>query len=278
VNTGDIGEMTMGENMEKGQKEARIGLDSEKDIVNIINTNEQFRNSVKRCLENLGFCLGKEIKARTDNMKTDIFIEDDLQIGVSIKSSTKTSFHHLDRRWLEEWKKVLTMPDDIFITLKEAIMRIAKNSKDYFILPQDREKIRDFFAKHIENVINDIFTHGEKALKVFMVNDKRKHKLYFFRMEDVINFLVKNILNNITFSRKGIIKLGDYITVQRKSGDSSKITIPKTDWNHPGNQLQFKFSPLKFAEFIEKTNSIALQIIQINYPASGRGCKEEKGD
>lgn len=253
----------MNENMQKGQKEARIGLNSEKDIVTLINTNEQFRNSIKRCLENLGFSLRKEIRARIDNMKADIFIEDNLQIGISIKSSTKTSFHHLDRRWLEKWKEFLTMPDDIFITLKEAILRIARNSKDNFILQQDRARIKVFFARHIRNIINEIFTHAEKDLKLLIINDKRKYKLYLFRMEEVINFLVENIRNNISFSPKGIIRLGGFITVQRKSGDSFKITIPKTDWKHPGNHLQFKFSPLKFAEFMEKTNSINLQIVHI---------------
>lgn len=249
--------------MKKGQKEARIGLNSEKDMVTLINTNAQFRNSVKRCLENLGFRSGKEIKARIDNMKTDIFIEDDLRIGVSIKSSTKTSFHNLDRRWLENWKDFLTMPDDIFITIKEAILRVSRNSKDYFIQPEDRNKIKDFFAKNIKNIINDIFTHGERDLKLLVINDKRKHKLYLFRMEEVINFLVNNIRNNISFSPKGIIRLGNFITVQRKGGDSSKITLPKTDWKHPGNQLQFKFSPLKFAESMEETISIAFQVIQM---------------
>jgi len=253
----------MNENMEKGQKEARIGLDSEKDIIALINTDEQFRNSIKRCLANLGFSLQKEIRARTDNMKTDIFIEDDLQIGVSIKSSTKTSFHNLDRRWLEKWKDLLNMSDDIYITIKEAILRVSRTSKDYFIQQEDRNKIKDFLAKNVKNIINDIFTHGERDLKLLMINDKRKHKLYLFRMEKVINFLVDNIRNNINFSSKGIIRLGNFITVQRKGGDSSKITVPKTNWKHPGNQLQFKFSPLKFAESMEETNSIALQIIQM---------------
>lgn len=88
----------MNEDMEKGRKEARIGLNSERDIVSLINTNEQFRNLIRKCLADLGFGLQKEIKVRIDNVKADIFIEDDLQIGVSIKSSTETTFHHLDRR------------------------------------------------------------------------------------------------------------------------------------------------------------------------------------
>ncbi len=38
----------MKEYMKKGQKEARIGFDSEKDIIRMINTNKQFNNSIKK--------------------------------------------------------------------------------------------------------------------------------------------------------------------------------------------------------------------------------------
>jgi len=246
----------MYENMEKGRKEARVGLDSEKDIVRLINTDKQFRSLLKGCLSELGFAIKGEIKARRDAMKADIFIEDDLKIGVSIKSSTKTSFHNLDRRWLEKWQEGLGMPDGIFQIIKDAILRIARNPEDYFILQKDRNAIKDFFASHTADIINEIFTHSEKDLKLLMVNDKRKCKLYLFKMEEVVNFLIENTRDNISFSPKGIIKLGKFITVQRKSGNSFKITIPKTSWEHPGNQLQFKFSPLKFAEYIEENKNI----------------------
>lgn len=253
----------MNENMKKGRKEARIGLKSEEEIVNLINSHTKFRNLIKESLKNLGFNFQKEIRADLNNMKTDIYIENNLKIGVSIKSSTKTSFHQLDRRRLERWKKELTMPNDIFMTLKEAIMRVARNSKDYFILPEDRDRIKKFFLTHVRNVISEIFTHGERDLKVLMINDKRKHKLYLFRMEEVVNFLTADAHNNINFSTKGIIRLGNFITVQRKGGDSSKITVPKTNWRHSGNQLQFKFSPLKFVDYIEKNNKIKYEIIEV---------------
>jgi len=253
----------MNQNIEKGRKEARIGLDSEKDIINLINTDEQFRNTIKQCLVNLGFDLHREISARLDNMKADIYIENDLMIGVSIKSSTGTSFHHLDRRWLEEWKDFLNMPKDIFGILKNAILRIANNPKNCFILPKDKNRIKDFFESHIEKIIDEIFTHSEPNLKIFMINDKVCNKLYIFRIEDTINFLLANIRNNIRFSTKGIIKLGDFITVQRKSGNSSKVKKPKTDWKHPGNQLQFKISPIKLTEYLVKNNVINFQIVEL---------------
>lgn len=248
--------------MEKGQKEARIGLGSEEDIVRRINTDDIFKNSLRECMITLGFNPKGEITAYKDNVKTDIFIKINGEIGASVKSSTGTSFHHLDRRRLEDWRDLLSMPNDIFEIIKEAILRVARNSRDKFILEADRPKIKEFFAKHLKSIINEVFTKGEESLRLLMINDKRIRKIYIFRMDDVLNFLYENANNNINFSNKGIIKLGDFITVQRKGGNGRHITIPKTDWEHPGNQLQFKFSPLNFVEFILKTNAIKFCTIE----------------
>ena len=143
------------EYMGKGEKEARIGLDSEEDIINMINLEERFHNSIRDCLITLGFNCEEKLVARKNDVKTDIFIQINKgeEIGVSIKSSTRTSFHQLDRRRLEEWKTFLDMPDNVFETIKRAILRVAKNSRDKFILEDDRDKIRDFFVKHHYNAV-----------------------------------------------------------------------------------------------------------------------------
>lgn len=251
----------MHENMIKGKKEARIGLNSEKDIVVLINTNKHFRKRIKDCLDLLGFDIRGEIRACKDDIKTDIFIEDDLKIGISLKSTTATSFHSLDRKNLENWKKLLRMPDDIFKIIKEAILRVAKSPRDSFILEENRNKIKDFFAMHATQIVNEIFTRGEKELKLLMINDKREHKIYVYKINEVIDFLLIDIRNNIKFSSKGIIRFGNFITVQRKGGDSSHIKISKINWSHPGNQLQFKFSPLRFVEHIEENKCIKYCVI-----------------
>ncbi|MEX2704832.1 MAG: hypothetical protein Q6352_006185 [Candidatus Freyrarchaeum guaymaensis] len=248
--------------MEKGRKEARIGLNSEKEIINLINSDSNFQKALRKCLLALGFKSKKKITAYKDGLKTDIFVIVDGEIGISIKSSTATSFHQLDRRRLEEWASLLGMPDDIFKIMKESILRVARNSRDKFISESDRDKIKDFFGKHLKVVINEIFRKGEQSLKLLMINDKRTGKVYVFGMDDVIDFLFENASNNVTFTKKGIVRLGDFITVQRKGGDGKHISLPKTDWKHPGNQLQFKFSPLKFSEHAEKTNRIRFCIIE----------------
>jgi hypothetical protein len=259
----------MSRKMRKGEKEAKVGVKSERAIVKFINRKGRFRRQFIQCLKNLGIPMQGKISAKRNNKKkytkTDIFIEGgSLRIGVSIKSSTKTSFHHLDRRRLEKWKKDLGMPEEIFKILKKAILRVAKNPKNYFIRSEkEREIIREFLARNIRKIINEIFTQRERELQLLLINDIKNSTLYLFRMKDVINFLIRDIENNITFSSKGIIKLGNFITAQRKGGDSSKIRSPKTRWEHPGNQLQFKFSPLKFVNHMKKYNCLNFQSIKI---------------
>ncbi|WP_158413782.1 PDDEXK family nuclease [Geoglobus acetivorans] len=246
------------ENMIKGQKAARIGLDSEKDIVHMINNNPNFQKSMIDGLSSIGYGNPSEIRAFKNGSKIDIYIVlDDEKIGVSIKSISKADFHQLDRRRLEDWKILLDMPDYIFDILKDAILRIAKNSSAKFILEKDRDEIGNFFNNKLKTILEEIFRRSESNLKLFMINDKTRHRIYVYNMDDVIEFLYKNAHNNISFTKKGIIKLGDFITVQRKGGNGERVKkYKKTDWRHPGNHLQFKFSPVGFAEYIERTGDI----------------------
>jgi len=249
--------------LEKGEKEAKIGLDSEKEIMEMINTDMKFRSKILDCLRTLDFKINDIRRAsESKDTKSDIFILSNIgKLGISIKTSTKTSFHQLDRRTLDGWKNYLEMPDDIYMILKKSILRVAENSrKAKFIIEEDREKVKNFFLENIESIITEIFTKSERNLRLFMVNNKTAKEIYVFRMDEVLKFLIQDA-SEISFSSKGIINLGNFITVQRKGGDGKHVKIPKSDWKHPGNNLQFKFSPLKFAEYVKDGKKIKFCII-----------------
>jgi len=246
--------------MEKGRKAARIGLDSENDIIFMVSNDEDFRVRLEKCLMSLGYTFGEKIRASKDGIsnrkKTDVLLRADTEIGVSIKSSTKTSFHQLDRRRLEVWRQFLKMPDDIFETIKQAVLRVAKDPNAKFILETDRNTIGEFFAQHLKLMLDEVLVRGEQNLMVLMINDKITNKIYVYRMRDVLDFLFENAKNNIWFTDKGIIKLGDFVSVQRKGGNGKRVKINKHEWTHPGNELQLKFSPLEFARSTERTGAI----------------------
>ena len=250
--------------MNVGQKAARIGLDSEKEIINAINDNPNFLHLFIQCLNTLGFDTEGTIKAekKATQTKKDLIIEiEDNQIGISVKSSVETSFHQVDRRRLENWQQFLNMPQEIFQIIRQAIMRKARVSNAIFILEENRNEIQNFIQNNYENIVTEIFTKSEENLVLLLINNKITKRMYFYRMKDVLAFLFTNIRNNITFSKKGIVYVGDFISIQRKGGNSKHVKIPKTNYAHPGNDLQFKFSPLKFAYYIEKFNNIEYCIL-----------------
>ena len=93
--------------MGKGEKEARIGLDSEKEIIDFINTDNEFEKWLRDALCVLGFFPTKRIEARKNQIKSDIIlsISEQEEIGVSIKSSTKTTI------WLRIKASITTKPE-----------------------------------------------------------------------------------------------------------------------------------------------------------------------
>lgn len=183
------------------------------------------------------------VKKPSNRVKCDIIIEGEFLVCISLKTVTSASFHQLDRRWLTEWKSKLDMPNEIFNILQDSILRKARNPRAIFILPEHRETIRRFLQGSLNVILKEIFIRDENDLRILAIWDVKNNELCMFNIQDVISFLSRQ---QIDFSNSGIIKIGKYITIQRKGGNGSHVKIPKTDPSHPGNQLQFKFKPLEF--------------------------------
>ena len=64
-------------------------------------------------------------------------------------------------------------------------------------------------------------------------------------MQQLLAIFKKSFLS---FSKKGIIKIGDYRTLQRKGGDDHYTQLPQNHINPPSNQLQFKMKVLSFTQ------------------------------
>jgi hypothetical protein len=239
--------------MSKGGKEAKHGLESEDELIALLNNKkEQFISLLSQLLPNLSY----EVACKpTDRKKCDILLKGkETCICISLKTITNASFHHLDRRWLEDWKEILGMADYVYEIFHNAILRMARNRKDVFIRPDEQPVIRNFLREKLDIILREAFISNETDLKIFAIWDKLKYsQIFFFKIEDLINFFSKS---EICFTNKGIIKIGDFITIQRKGGDSSKVRRAKTDPKHPGNMLQFKMNPLGFLEYVRERNVI----------------------
>lgn len=113
-----------------------------------------------------------------------------------------------------------------------------------FIEPENQEYIKLELETRLEDLINFIFLNNEN-IKIFVIYNRRKQEIFFYHMQQLLTFFKKSCR---TFSKKSIIKIGDYLNLQRKGGDGNYTKLPKTHINHPSNQLQFKMKVLSFTE------------------------------
>ena len=75
-----------------------------------------------------------------------------------------------------------------------------------------------------------------------MIYERIKQEFFFYHMQQLLAILKKS------FSKKGLIKIGDYLTLQRKGMDGHYTQLPQNHINHSLNQRQFKMKVLSFTQ------------------------------
>ncbi|MCD6458072.1 MAG: hypothetical protein J7K82_04405 [Thermoproteales archaeon] len=261
-------------------EEAHIGKRGEELLVYLINNNMQFAQLFRNCVSKLlNVNLRGKIRAKRDRKspKTDVEVldESEYSVGISLKTVKKGGRpdDHLDRRWLDRpgrytrpWTEVLQMPTFIRDIIWQGIMRKARHKNVALIEPQHQKAVRNFLIKNLDSFLEEAFRMGEQNLKLLGVLEYENGKiLYLFALDDIIRFIKYNIINKgLTFSAR--IYMGDYIQIQRKAGDGSRINkrIPKTDPRHPGNQIQVKLLTLKLKnDAVQKLKHCEIKISEI---------------
>jgi hypothetical protein len=241
-------------------EEGVIGDKGENVVIYRINYDKEFVASFTKCLmEKLSIPISDRISATKEKRgrKTDIIIFDDQnnRIGLSLKTRKPgRPDDHLDRRWLDKdgplclsWKKILKMPENVFESFKKGLMEKARNTNVDLIRQEDQPIIKEFLLSNLHRLLEEVFRRDETRLQLFAVLEYEKEKsLYVFRMDDIIEFVEKNVKDSgIKFGR--VIMLGEFLWLQRKAGDGKHIDakLPKTHPDHPGNQIQVKVLPIE---------------------------------
>ncbi len=180
----------------------------------------------------------------------------DVQVQVSIKLkkvidveniqvklvSNFTGFNQIDKRWVDKYVEMWSIPDNVSKLLKKytgEIKPTIKNPKD-----ERRTFVNEFSKKNQEILINWI-----KKNKLLIVNDIIKGRgkfsaewmLVALKVEQNAKWILKpiNIVINyfgkgdVIITKQGNIKIGN-ITMQRKGGDGGRKTA---------QMLQFKINP-----------------------------------
>lgn len=196
--------------------------------------------------------------------------------GISIKLvSNPNGFNQIDKRWLANYAKKWSMPEDIHQTLKlfcgeTKPGKAGRDARRMFLdemTDAQQKAVVDFFTSNREQIVSDLFAgDGEHAAGWMMVTlktpktnssnsakqaadpgdtglsgDEAKAKppagpdWVLVSTKDVIRFYGEG---PVVITKAGSLKIGR-ITMQRKGGDNGRESA---------NMLQFKINPVDLFE------------------------------
>lgn len=164
-------------------------------------------------------------------------------MGVNIKAG-KTDFNQVTRLWLSKLAKEIKLSKKAISIFQKGIDNYRLKLKECFIEKKSQPYVKNELKKKLDLVIELIFRGiSNDIAKILALYDRTK-KVY--HLYDLDEFISKMTHSKIGFTAKGIVKIGEYITIQRKSGNGVSVKVPKSHLKHPGNQIQFKMKILSF--------------------------------
>ena len=154
----------------------------------------------------MGYDLNKIEFVKAEKIKGNF--KADIQIKVEIKYKTLSDvqnlqvklisndngFNQIDKRWVDKYTELWTIPEDIVKMLKyytgeRLPYKKSRDNRRMFIdelIKQDQEKILDFFRKNKILIITDIIKgRGEFSAEWFLVIQKTN--------DDIVKWALKNI-------------------------------------------------------------------------------------
>lgn len=235
-----------------GSATAKGGFKNEDDIVYKFN-NWKKDKEAQEWLKIMDYNL-KEIERveaiKLHGYKTDVQIQVKIETkdaisleNLSIKLvSNPQGYNQVDKRWVDKYKGLWDIPQDITKALKlftgeiKPIKKEIRDKRRMFLSEMDSEiqtKIIRFFEENKITIVTDILMGRGKfaarwMLVALILNNESKWALK--PINEVMNIFGGG---SIKITERGSLKIGE-ITMQRKGGDAGRPTA---------NMLQFKINP-----------------------------------
>ncbi len=237
-----------------GSKTAKAGFSNEDDIV------EKFNNWVededaKEWLSIMGYKLEeieKILAIKIHGFKTDvqvqisIFLKEAISAeNISIKLvSNPQGFNQIDKRKVEKYIEMWTLPESIATGLKYFTGELAPNKTD---VRDSRRMFLDELNEDVRNDILDFFTENKFLIVSDIIKGRGKLSagwmMVALKIDETTKWTLKSInhaLNlfgngDVTITKQGNLRIGK-ITMQRKGGDGGRESA---------KMLQFKINPVE---------------------------------
>ena len=235
-----------------GSETAKGGFRNEDDIVSKFNDWKGDKEA-RNWLVIMGYALKdiesvNAVKIRR-NYKTDVQVQVTIETkeeisveNLSVKLvSNSQGYNQVDKRWVDDYKKLWKMPDDIASSLKRFTgeTKPHKRTRDHRRMFFDemkeeaQEKMVSFFEENRIQVVADILMgRGQFAARWMLVALvlETGQRWILRSINEAMDVFGKGI---VAITERGSLKIGR-ITVQRKGGDAGRSTA---------NMLQFKVNP-----------------------------------
>jgi hypothetical protein len=239
-----------------GSTTAKNGFKNENDVIDIFNNwkvdplAQQWLKEMKYNLNEIEYVKAEKIKG---SFKADVQVQINVEIklkkvldvqNLQVKLvSNKNGFNQIDKRWVDKYKELWNISEEITNLLKHFTGEkppFIKNSKDerrMFIdefSKEQQEKIINFFKENQTLIVSDILKgRGQFSAEWMLVILKIKEKEIKWALKPM-NFCL-NLFGNgeVEITKQGNLKIGK-ITLQRKGGDGGRKTA---------QMLQFKINP-----------------------------------
>lgn len=156
--------------------------------------------------------------------------------------SGSSGYNQIDKRWVDQYKELWDLPEDLCIMLKRFCGELPPNiegTRDAGRMylnefpVEDQEKLTQFFNDNKGMIVNDIFIgRTDQAARWIIVMQPSERRTVILPINRAISYLTNG---QFEITSQGGFHCG-HVAMQRKGGDNGKPTA---------NMMQFKINPLK---------------------------------
>jgi hypothetical protein len=231
---------------------AIIGMAVERLFKNSIGNQPDVINALKRHFAIQGD-FGRAFSTGTDAGKSDVIVRfTDATLSANIKAY-KAGFNQLTRLTIASFCTEFGLAN-LHRTFEEGAIRVA-GKQGRFILAEDENRVIAAIAPLARRIVHFSLSRLENP-ELLVLYNRTTSLMHLYDMQELLD----NLDYDVTISARGIIRIGTFITIQRKGGNGvHSLHIEKTALNHPGNNLQVK---MKVKEFVLGTPALVTYRVQ----------------
>lgn len=222
-----------------------IGTAAERLFKNTIGRHPEVLDTIKTHFSIRGN-FARAYKTGTDAGKSDVIVafDDQTRISANVKAFS-AGFNQLTRTTIGSFCTEFAI-SELRPTLEAGAIRKAGRTGK-FVADSEQELVLAAFAPIARRIVHYSLANLENP-ELLVLYDRGANRMHVYDLAEML----ANLDYTTTISARGTIKIGEYVTVQRKGGNGVKFNhIAKTSLAHPGNNLQVKMKVKAFVQNVD---------------------------